>query len=69
MPSFQKGRGLRKFHEMRLPGMPGMGLLISPSLLNYTANIGILWGLIPMYSSVFWVTLDGDSTSFRCGVS
>ena len=67
IPSFGKGGGSRNSHEMRLSGMMGMGLLISPSLLNYTANIGILWGLIPMYSSVFWVTLDGDSTSFRYG--
>ena len=68
MPSFGKGGGSRNSHEMRLPGMPGMGLLISPSLRTYTANIGIWRGLILMYASMFWVTLVGDSTSFRCGV-
>ena len=55
-------------HEMRLSGMPGMGLLISPSLRTYTANIGIQQSSIPMYASMFWVTLAGDSTSFQCGV-
>ena len=68
MPSFGKGRGSRNSHEMRLSGMPGMGLLISPSLRTYTANIGIWRGSIPMYASMFWVTLAGDSTSFRCEV-
>ena len=45
-----------------------MGLLIYPSLQTYIANIGIWRGLIPMYASIFWVTLAGDSTSFLCGV-
>ena len=67
MPSFDKGGGSRNSHEMRLFDMPGMGLLISPSLRTYTANIGIWRGLIPMYSRMFLVTLAGDSTSFQCG--
>ena len=67
MPSFGKGGGSRNSHEMIMSVMPGMGLLISPSLRTYTANIGIWRGSIPMYASMFWVTLDGDSTSFRCG--
>ena len=69
MPSFGKGGGSRYSHEMRLSGMPGMGLLISPSLRTYTVNIGIWRGSILMYASMFWVTLAGDSTSFRCGIS
>ena len=67
MPSFEKGRGSRNSHEMRLSGMLGICLLISPSLQTYTANIGIWRGSIHMYASMFWVTLAGDSTSFRCG--
>ena len=67
MPSFEKGGGSRNSYEMRLSGMPGMVLLISPSLRTYTANIGFWRGSIPMYASIFWVTLDGDSTSFWCG--
>ena len=67
MPSFGKGGGSRNSHEMRLSGMPGMGLLISPSLRTYTANIGIWRGSIPMYASMFWVTLAGDSTYCWCG--
>ena len=67
MPSFGKGRGSHNSHEIRLSIMPGVGLLISPSLRTYTANIGMLRGSIPMYASMFWVTLAGDSTSFRCG--
>ena len=67
MPSFGKGGGSRNCHEMRLSGMPGMGLLISPSLRTYTANIGIQQSSIPMYASMFLVTLDGGSTSFLCG--
>ena len=47
--------------------MPGMGLVISPSLRTYTANVGILRGSIPMYPSMFLVTLTGDSTYLRCG--
>ena len=66
MPSFEKGGGLRNSHEMRLSDFLSMGILISPSL-RYTANLGIWWGSIPMYASMFWVTLAGDSTSFRCG--
>ena len=64
---FHEGRRLRNSHKMRLSGMPAMGLLRSPSLLTYTSNIGIWRGSIPMYSRMFWVTLAGDSTSFRCG--
>ena len=67
MPSFGKGGGSRKSHEMRQSGMPGMGLLISPSLQTYTVNIGICRGSIPMYASMFWVTLAVDSTSFGVG--
>ena len=67
MPSFGKGGGLRNSHEMRLFGMAGMGILISPSLRAYTTNIGIWRGSIPMYASMFWVTLANDSTSFQCG--
>ena len=67
MPSFGKGGGSRNSHEMRLSGMPGMGLLISPSLRSYSDNIGIWRGSIPMYASMFWVTLAGYFTSFRCG--
>ena len=66
MPSFRKGGGSRESHDMRLSGMPGIGLLISPSLLTYTANIRIWQGSIPMYASKIWVTLAGDYTSFRC---
>ena len=64
MPSFGKARGSRNSHEMRLSGMPGMGLLISPILETYTNNIGIWQGSISMNASMFWVTLAGDSTSF-----
>ena len=64
MPFFEKGGGSGNNHEMRLSGMPGMGLLISPSLQTYTANMGIRQGSILMYASMFWVTLSGDSTSF-----
>ena len=32
IPSFGKGKNLHKSHKIRLSGMPGMGLLISPSL-------------------------------------
>ena len=63
MPFFRKGGGSRNSHEMRLSGMPGMVLLISPSHLTYTTNIGIWRDSIPMYASMFWVTLTGDSTS------
>ena len=61
MPSFGKGGGSRNSHEMRLSGLPGMGLLISRSLRTYTTNIGsggvkflctlaccgLLWPVIP----------------------
>ena len=63
MPSFGKGRGSRNTHEMILSGILGICLLISPSLRTYTANIGIWRDSIPMYASMFWVTLAGDSTS------
>ena len=36
---FWEGRSSHNSHEMRLSGIPGMGLLISPSLRTYTANI------------------------------
>ena len=45
-----------------------MVLLISHSLRTYTANLGIWQCSIPMYASMFWVTLAGDSTLFRRGV-
>ena len=67
MPSLGKGGGSRNSHEMRLFGMPGMGLIISPTIRTYTTNIGILRGSFPMYASMFWVTLAGDSTFFWCG--
>ena len=67
MPFFGNGRVSRNSHEMRLSGMLGMGILTSPSLRTYTANIGIWQGSIPMYASMFWVTFVGDSTSFWCG--
>ena len=67
MPSFRKGRGLHKSHEMRQSDMPGMGLLISSSLQTYTTNIGIWQCSIPMYASMFWVTLAGDSTFLGVG--
>ena len=67
MPSFGKGGGSGNSDEMRFSSMPGMGFLFYPSLRTYTANIGIWRGLFPMYASIFWVTLDGDSTFFRCG--
>ena len=44
-----------------------MGLLISPSLQTYTANIGIWRGSIPMYARMFWFTLASDCTSFHVG--
>ena len=66
---FGKGGGSLNSHEMRLFGMPSMGLLISPNLRTYTANIWIWPGSIPMCASMFWVTLAGDSTSIWCGVS
>ena len=66
MTSFGKGGGSRNSHEMGLSCMPGKGLLISPSLGTYTANIRIWQGSIPMYTSMFWVTLAGDSTFFWC---
>ena len=67
MPSFGKGRGSRNSHEMILSGLLGMGLLTSPSLRFYTADIGIWRGYIPMYASMLWVSLAGDSTSLQCG--
>ena len=56
MPSFGKGGGSHIAHEMRLSNMLGMGLLISPSIRTYTANIWIWRDLIPMYASMFLVT-------------
>ena len=69
MPSFGKGGGSGNSDEMRFSGMPGMGFLFYPSLRTYTANIGIWRGSIPMYASMFWVNLGGNSISFQCGVS
>ena len=66
MSSFGNGGGSRNSHEMRLSGLPGMSLLTSPSSSNYTTNRGILRDQIPMYASMFWVTLAGGSTSFGC---
>ena len=60
MPSFVKGGGSRNSHEMRLSGIPGVGLLISSSIQTYTSNIGIGRGSILMYTNMFWVTLAGD---------
>ena len=40
-PSFGKGEGSCNSHNMRLSGMPDMGLPISPSLQTYTSNIGM----------------------------
>ena len=68
MPSLRKGGGSRNSHEMTHSDMPSLGLLIYHNLQTSTANIGILWGSIPMYASIFLVTLAGDSTSFLCGV-
>ena len=68
MASLEKGRGSHNSHEMRLYDMPGVGVLISPGVRTYTANIGIWRGSIPMYARIFWVTLSGDSTSFRHGL-
>ena len=64
---FSEGRGSRNSYEMRLSGLPGMGLFISHSLRTYTANIGISRGSIPCMLPCYWVTLASDSTSFRCG--
>ena len=57
----------RNIHEMRLSDKLGMGLLVSPSLLTYIANIRIWRGSVSLYSSMFWVTLAGDSTFFWGG--
>ena len=67
MPCFRKCGGSRNSHEMRFSGMSGMYLLISPSLQTYTANIGIWRGSIPMFASIFWVTLVGDPPLFSVG--
>ena len=68
MSSFGKNGGLCNSQEMILSVMPGMGLFISPSLQTYNVNIGIWWGSIHMYASMFWVTLACDLISFRCRV-
>ena len=65
---FQEGGGSCNSHEMRRSGLPRVGIIISPSLQTYTANIGIQRGSIPIYASMFWVTLAGDSIAFQCGV-
>ena len=67
MPSFGKSGGSHNSYEMRMSGMPGMVLLIYPSLRTYTTNIGIWLGSILMFASMFWVTLAGNSTSSLCG--
>ena len=67
MPYFRKGEGSRNSYEMRLYGLTGMDLLISPSFQTYTANIGIWRGSFFMYANMFWVTLDNDFTSLRYG--
>ena len=54
MPYFEKGGVSRNSHEMRVSDMPGMCLLIYPSLRTYTANLGISRGSIRMYASMFW---------------
>ena len=64
---FREGGGSYNSHEMILSSMPGMGLLISPSLRTYTANIGIWRGSIHMYASMFWVTLVVYFTFFGVG--
>ena len=61
MPSLGMGGCSGYSHEMRLSGMPGIGLLIFSSLRTYTANIGIWRGSIPVYASMFWVSFVGDS--------
>ena len=61
------GGGSRNSHEMIHSSMTGMVFLISPSIRTYTANIGIWRGSVPMYASMFWVTLADDSTSFGVG--
>ena len=66
MSSFRKGGNSRNSHEMTLFGMTRIGLLMSPSHRTSTANIGIWRGSIPMYASMFWIGLAGDSTSFWC---
>ena len=53
MPSFGKGKGSRKSHDMRLSVLPGMALLISPSLRTYTDNIGIWWVQFPSIQACF----------------
>ena len=67
MPFFGKGGGSHNSHDMRLSGMSIMGLLISPSLRNYTTNIGIRRGSTPMYASMFWFNLAGDPPFFSVG--
>ena len=67
MPSFGKGGGSHNSHEMILSGMPGIGILICPSVQIDSSNIGIWRGSTPIYTSMFWVTLASDSTSFWYG--
>ena len=63
---FKKGGVSRNTYDIKMSGIPGICLFISPNLLTYVTNIGIWWGSIPMYTSMFWVTLAGNSTSFWC---
>ena len=65
---FQEGGGSCNSHEMRRSGLPRVGIIISPSLRTYIPNIGIWQGSIPMYASMFLVTLAGDLNSFQCGL-
>ena len=58
--SFEKAKGSRYSHEMRQSGMPGIGILIYPSLWNYTANRDLA------VRSISWFTLAIDSTSILC---
>ena len=69
MPFFEKVEDSRNSHEMRLFGLPGMGVHTSSSLRTYTANIGYGGIKFPMYASMFRVTLAGYSTSFWFGAT
>ena len=65
---FHEGRGLCNSHEMRLFVQKGMGLL---NLLFFELILPIQGSnkvRLPVYASMFWFTLAGDSTSFWCGV-
>ena len=53
MPSVGKDGGSRNSYEMRLSGMPGTGILMSPSLRTYNVNIGIWRSSIPITLACF----------------